>query len=98
MCSDRVSLDPRPGEDTHRLLAALLGSNPGLEPLTQTLIAQTEGNPFFLEARVQTLGETGALPGERGAFQLARPLPAIQVPATVQAVIPARIDRLCATD
>jgi len=47
---------------------------------------------------VRTLVETGALSGERGAYQLARPLPAIQVPATVQAVIAARIDRLCATD
>jgi tetratricopeptide (TPR) repeat protein len=42
--------------------------------------------------------ETGALLGERGACQLARPHPTIQVPATVQAVIAARIDRLRAAD
>jgi class 3 adenylate cyclase/tetratricopeptide (TPR) repeat protein len=95
---ERLMLNPLPAEGAERLLAALLGSNPGLEPLTQTLIAQTEGNPFFLEESVRTLVETGALTGERGAYQLARPLPAIQVPATVQAVIAARIDRLCATD
>jgi class 3 adenylate cyclase/tetratricopeptide (TPR) repeat protein len=94
----QLMLDPLPAEGAERLLAALLGSNAGLEPLTRLLIAQTEGNPFFLEESVRTLVETGALSGERGAYQLARPLPAIQVPATVQAVIAARIDRLCATD
>ena len=40
----------------------------------------------------------GALTGDHGAYQLARPLHAIQVPATVQDVIATRIDRLCATD
>jgi class 3 adenylate cyclase/tetratricopeptide (TPR) repeat protein len=94
----RLMLDPLPAEGAERLLAALLGSNAGLEPLTHMLIAQTEGNPFFLEESVRTLVETGALIGERGAYQLARPLPAIQVPATVQAVIAARIDRLCSID
>jgi class 3 adenylate cyclase/tetratricopeptide (TPR) repeat protein len=93
-----LMLNPLPAEGAERLLGALLGSNAGLERLTHVLIAQTEGNPFFLEESVRTLVETGALTGERGAYQLARPLPAIQVPATVQAVIAARIDRLCATD
>jgi class 3 adenylate cyclase/tetratricopeptide (TPR) repeat protein len=91
-------LNPLPAEGAERLLAALLGSKVGLEALTRMLIAQTEGNPFFLEESVRTLVETGALTGERGAYRLARPLTAIQVPATVQAVLAARIDRLGATD
>jgi class 3 adenylate cyclase/tetratricopeptide (TPR) repeat protein len=94
----QLTLDPLPAEGAERLLAALLGSNADLEPLTRRLIVQTEGNPFFLEESVRTLVETGALTGERGAYQLARPVEAIQVPATVQAVIAARIDRLFATD
>ncbi len=94
----QLRLDPLPAEGAERLLAALLGSNAGLEPLTCVLISQTAGNPFFLEECVRTLVETRALTGERGAYQLARPLPAIQVPATVQAVIAARIDRLRAVD
>jgi class 3 adenylate cyclase/tetratricopeptide (TPR) repeat protein len=95
---ERLMLNPLPAEGAERLLAALLGSNATLEPLTHVLIAQTEGNPFFLEESVRTLVETGAFTGERGAYELARPLLAIEVPATVQAVIAARIDRLCATD
>ena len=94
----QLTLNPLPAEGAERLLTALLGSNTGLEPLTQRLIAQTGGNPFFLEESVRTLVETGALTGERSAYQLARPLRAIQVPATVQAVIAARIDRLFVTD
>ena len=63
-------------------------------PLIQRLIARTEGNPFFLEESVRTLVETGVLVGERGAYHLAQSLPTMQVPATVQGVLAARIDRL----
>jgi predicted ATPase len=58
------------------------------------LIARTEGNPFFLEESVQTLVETGVLVGEPGAYHLAQPVDHLQVPATVQAVLAARLDRL----
>src|SRR4029450_5733792 len=56
--------------------------------------ARTEGNRFFLEESVRTLVETGVLVGEPGAYRLASPLDGLQVPATVQAVLAARIDRL----
>ena len=55
---------------------------------------RTEGNPFFLEESVRTLIETGVLVGQPGAYRLAQALQTIQVPATVQAVLAARIDRL----
>src|SRR4029434_155050 len=70
------------------------GHDPGLVPLTQLLIARTQGNPFFLEESVRTLVETGGLVGDRGAYHLAQPLHTWQVPATVQALLAARIDRL----
>ena len=84
-------------EDLHWIDAetqALLGDDPSLAPLKQLLIARTQGNPFFLEESVRTLVETEVLVGERGAYRLARPLESLQVPATVQAVLAARIDRL----
>ena len=65
-----------------------------LAPLTRLLIQRTEGNPFFLEESVRTLVETGALVGEPGAYRMAHALPTMQMPATVQAVLAARIDRL----
>jgi class 3 adenylate cyclase/tetratricopeptide (TPR) repeat protein len=94
----RLRLDPLPWENAEQLLVALLGTDASLAPLKDTLIARTEGNPFFLEENVRSLMETGALLGARGACQLARPEPTIQIPATVQSVIAARIDRLRVAD
>jgi class 3 adenylate cyclase/tetratricopeptide (TPR) repeat protein len=90
----QLRLDPLPPMSADALLQALLGDDPGLAPLTQLLIVRTEGNPFFLEETVRTLVETQVLVGTPGAYRLARDLPTIQVPATVQAVLAARIDRL----
>ncbi len=88
----QLRLDSLPAESAAELLAALLGPDPGLAPLTQMLVKR--GNPFFLEETVRTLVETGALAGERGAYRLTRPVEALQVPATVQTILAARIDRL----
>jgi class 3 adenylate cyclase/tetratricopeptide (TPR) repeat protein len=89
-----VRLNPLPAENAEELLQALLGSSPDLRVLKRRLIRRTEGNPFFLEEIVRTLSETKELVGEPGAYRLAQGLPTIQVPATVQAVLAARIDRL----
>ena len=90
----QLRLDPLPPESAEELLQALLGTEAGLHPLKQLLIGRTEGNPFFLEESVRTLVETEVLVGERGAYRLVKALPSVQVPATVQAVLAARIDRL----
>jgi class 3 adenylate cyclase/tetratricopeptide (TPR) repeat protein len=90
----QLRLDPLPEASADSLLQALLGNDAGLVPLPQLLITRTQGNPFFLEESVRTLGETGVLVGERGAYRLDKPLDTLQVPATVQALLAARIDRL----
>jgi len=43
---------------------------------------------------VRTLVETEVQVGERGAYRLAKALPSMQMPATVQTLLAARIDRL----
>ena len=90
----QLRIDPLPPENADELLRALLGDDPGFEPLKKLLIERTEGNPFFLEESVRTLVETQILIGERGAYRLAKAPQRTQVPATVQAVLAARIDRL----
>src|SRR5262249_46331935 len=75
----QLRLDSLPAESAKELLAALLGPHPGLAPLMQMLVKR--GNPFFLEETVRTLVEMGALVGERGAYQLTRPVETLQVPA-----------------
>ena len=67
--------------------------------LLKALASGPSGNPLFLEESVRTLVETGALVGERGAYRLTRPVEQlIQIPATVQAILAARIDRLAPED
>jgi class 3 adenylate cyclase/tetratricopeptide (TPR) repeat protein len=90
----QLRLDPLPPASAEEFLQALLGDDPSLAPLTPLLIARTEGNPFFLEESVRTLVETGVLLGTPGANRLVQPVESLQVPATVQAVLAARIDRL----
>src|SRR5499426_2787056 len=90
----QLRLDPLPPESADELLQALLGDDASLRTLKQLLIARTEGNPFFLEESVRTLVEMNVLVGERGNHRLTRPIEGTQIPATVQAVLAARIDRL----
>jgi class 3 adenylate cyclase/tetratricopeptide (TPR) repeat protein len=88
----QLRLDSLPAESTTQLLAALLGPSPDLAPLTRLLVRR--GNPLFLEETVRTMVQTGALVGERGAYRLTRPVEALEVPASVQTILAARIDRL----
>jgi class 3 adenylate cyclase/tetratricopeptide (TPR) repeat protein len=90
----QIRLDPLPPKSADELLRADLGDEASLAPLKQLLIERTEGNPFFLEESVHALVETGVLAGEPGAYRLAMPVHSLRVPATVQAVLAARIDRL----
>jgi len=90
----QLRLDPLPPVSADEFLQALLGEDSSLGPLKHLLIVRTAGNPFFLEESVRTLVETGVLVGEPCAYRLVQTLPTIQVPATVQAVLAARIDRL----
>jgi class 3 adenylate cyclase/tetratricopeptide (TPR) repeat protein len=94
----QLRLDPLPPERADVFLHALVGSDRALDPLCTLLIQRTEGNPFFLEESIRALVETGVLAGERGAYRLARPVETMQMPATVQAVLAARIDRLAQED
>ncbi len=94
----QIRVNPLPEDGAAELLGALLGTDPTLRPLEALLTARTAGNPFFLEESVRALVETGALTGEHGAYRLARPIEDVRVPATVQAVLAARIDRLSPRD
>src|SRR5260370_13108197 len=64
-----------------------------IEGLKRLIIERTEGNPFFMEEIVQALSEDGVLV-RNGAVKLAKSMNAVKVPATVQAILASRIDRL----
>jgi class 3 adenylate cyclase len=90
----QIPLTPLGREAIAELLADLLGTDPSIATLAGPIHARTGGNPFFTEEVAQTLIESGHLQGERGAYRLLTPIEKLAVPATVQAVLAARIDRL----
>ncbi len=58
------------------------------------LTERAAGNPFFAEEMVRELAQRGVLAGERGGYVRRADVAELSVPATVQAAIEARIDRL----
>jgi len=90
-----ISLQPLGPEGSRELLRDLAGEDPSLDGLADLIHERTAGNPFFTEEIVRGLAEAGNLEGERGAYWLARPVEgAGGVPASVQTILAARIDRL----
>jgi class 3 adenylate cyclase/tetratricopeptide (TPR) repeat protein len=89
-----IALQPLGQADTRELLRDLAGEDPSLDGLEEPIHTRTAGNPFFVEEIVRELVEAGHFEGERGAYRLVRPVEEAGVPATVQAVLAARIDRL----
>jgi class 3 adenylate cyclase/tetratricopeptide (TPR) repeat protein len=89
----QLRLDPLGKESADEMLAALLGSDASLAPLKRWLLERTEGNPLFMEELVEALFEEDVLV-RNGAVKLTRPLSQLKIPATVQGILAARIDRL----
>jgi class 3 adenylate cyclase/tetratricopeptide (TPR) repeat protein len=90
----QLRLPPLAAESAEELLRMLLGDSPDLAPLKHLLIERAEGNPFFLEEGVRTLVDQKVLVGPRGGRRLAKALAHVEVPATVQAILAARVDHL----
>ena len=64
--------------------------------LAAIIAERAAGNPFFAEEMVRELVQRGVLAGERGGYVCRADVAEVSVPATVQAAIAARIDRLSA--
>jgi class 3 adenylate cyclase/tetratricopeptide (TPR) repeat protein len=90
----RLDLRPLGQADTQEMLCDIAGEDPSLDGLEEPIHERTAGNPFFVEEIVRELVEAGHFEGERGAYRLVKPVEEAGVPATVQAVLAARIDRL----
>ncbi len=89
-----IALAPLGDSDTAVLIAELLGSDPSVGKLAAIIAERAAGNPFFAEEMVRELGQRGVLAGERGDYVGQIDVAEVSVPATVQAAIEARIDRL----
>jgi len=91
-------LEPLAAAATDELLDELLGTHASVLGLGRLIRERAQGNPFFIEELVQSLVEAGSLEGSRGAYELIRPIEALAIAPTVQAVLAARIDRLAERD
>jgi class 3 adenylate cyclase/predicted ATPase len=76
------------------MLRELVGGKSLPEALGRDILAKTDGVPLFLEELTKHLLETGWLADAGTAYELARPLPALDVPDTLQGSLMARLDRL----
>lgn len=94
----QLGLEPLPNPAARAMLDTLLGDDVSLANVRRLLIERTKGNPLFLEESARTLVETAALSGRRGAYKLTEPVDSIQIPATVKALLAARIERLSQDD
>ncbi len=90
----QLPLLPLSPAEIAELFGDLLGGDPSLHRLRELMEERTGGNPFFIEEIVQSLVETGALMGARGAYRLVKSAAEVGLPPTVQSVLAARIDRL----
>jgi class 3 adenylate cyclase len=89
-----IALAPLDDSDTTALLGELLGSDPSVGELAAIIAERAAGNPFFAEEMVRELVQRGALTGEHGGYLCHADVAELSVPATVQAAIEARIDRV----
>jgi class 3 adenylate cyclase/tetratricopeptide (TPR) repeat protein len=87
---DRVEIDLKhlTADHADHILKELIGASDELAPLRAHIISRTDGTPLFLEEFGRSLHESGAL--AKGP----PPLESIVIPASVQSILAARIDRL----
>jgi len=62
--------------------------------LATMIVERAAGNPLFAEEMARELAERGVLRGQYGTYVSAAEVGEVTVPATLQATIAARIDRL----
>jgi class 3 adenylate cyclase len=89
-----VALAPLSDSETMALVSELLGPDPSVGELGQKIAERAAGNPFFAEEMVRDLAERAVLRGNRSAYVSTVDAAEVTVPATVQATVAARIDRL----
>jgi tetratricopeptide (TPR) repeat protein len=89
-----ILLEPLSEADSTRLIGDVLGAGTVDPAVTRTIVEAAGGNPLFLEEIVATLVEEGSLRRAADGSWQADDLSSIRIPATIQALLAARIDRL----
>ncbi|QUR69295.1 ATP-binding protein [Mycobacterium spongiae] len=89
-----IALAPLSDTEASTLIAELLGPDQSVSEIAEIIAQRAAGNPFFAEEIIRELAESSVLVGERGRYSCGANVDEAVVPATLQATIGARIDRL----
>jgi class 3 adenylate cyclase len=89
-----IALAPLSDAETSTLVAELLGADPSVDEIGVIIAGRAAGNPFFAQEITRELAARGVLVGQRGRYACRTDVGEVRVPATLQATIAARIDRL----
>jgi adenylate cyclase len=89
-----IALGPLSDSETAVLVSELLGADSSVDDVGRAVTGRAAGNPFYAEEMVRDLAERGVLIGRPGAYVSTTEIADVRVPATLQATIAARIDRL----
>ena len=89
-----IALAPLSDTEASSLVAELLGPDPSVRRVGEVIAGRAAGNPFFAEEITRDLAERGVLIGTSGRYRCQVDAAEVSVPATLQATIAARIDRL----
>lgn len=90
----QIVLPPLSSADANKLVRDHFGEDPSLALLSDSIVERAQGNPFFIEELAKAVEERGEVEGERGAYRLREGIDKVPLPATIQAVVAARIDYL----
>jgi class 3 adenylate cyclase len=93
-----ISLEPLSDESCTQLIANALDSTELPEGLAARIAASAEGNPLFIEEMLAMLIAQGAIERESGRWITTTNLDEVTVPATISALLAARLDQLSADE
>ena len=94
----QLHLEPLPVGDIRRLVQARLGVEVLPEALARQVAEKAEGNPLFAEEIVSFLTERELLHAKGGKLEFDPGAVAAALPASVQSILNARVDRLSPKD
>jgi class 3 adenylate cyclase/tetratricopeptide (TPR) repeat protein len=89
-----LSLSPLDDEESRRLIGSLLGGTAVDDRVTTRIAESAGGNPLFVEETLRMLEDDGLLRRENGHWVATGDLSRVTVPASIHALLGARLDRL----
>ena len=92
--AETISLAPLTQPESEELIADLLGASPLDAADSARIVEAAEGNPLFVEEMLRMLEDDGLLRRDGGGWRVEGDLSRVAVPATIQALLAARLDRL----